>query len=132
MPPGISLNSPRFPESAPEVLLILQSRGPPTDPFSGLQREMATKNGFGPHLENGGNVARKMGKMARKWLENEISGQLPILQAICPPFSRSGQNPFFGHFRPLFRAGGPKWICKRSTGLQPEIEIPFKRPQHFP
>ena len=77
----------------PKCHIVLQSRGP--------YRSISGKKGFWPHLANGGKMARKMGKMARP-------GEAKI------------------HVRPFsspFRAGGPKWIWLRSTGLQCHVML---------
>ena len=94
---------------------------------------------FGPPARNGDENGWKMdfgltwewGENSRKmekWPENPSH-----FLAIFLPFSR----PFFSHFpgeakihvsAPFsspFRAGGPKWICTRSTGLQTYEQKPL-------
>ena len=80
--------------------------------ISGLRPEMGRKwpkNGFWPHLKNGGNMAQKIGKMARNSIFEPFSGHFfhfPGHFSHFPghfsPFFSRGQNPCFGHFHPHF------------------------------
>ena len=66
---------------------------------------MAKKMDFGLTWKMGGNMARKIGKMARNSIFEPFSGQFSMFWAIFLIFQAIFQvrpNPFFGHFRPHF------------------------------
>ena len=73
--------------------LSLQSRGPGTDPC-------------------------RTSIMARKWLKKGFSDHFSNFPGHYSPISHVRPKSMFGAFSSPFRAGGPKWICTRSTGLQ--------------
>ena len=101
--------------------LGLESRGPGIDPFRASGPKWGRKwptNGFWPHLKNGGKMAwkmrkmaRKMGKKARKWFENGISDHF---------------SHFPGHVSPIFRVR-PKSIFRPFSspisGRRPEMDL---------
>ena len=102
----------------------LGSCGPGTDPFRASGPKWGRKwpkHGFWPDLGNGGKMAWKTGKIPKmeKWPENGISGHFSFFAGHVSPILQVRPNPLFGPFSSPFRAGGPKWICTRSTGSQP-------------
>ena len=106
----------------------LESRGPGIDPFRAGGPKWGRKwpkNGFWPHLKNGGKMARKMRKMAwkmenidRKWPENGISAHFSHFPGDVSSIFQVRPKSIFRPFSSPFRAGGPKWIYTRSAGFQ--------------
>ena len=92
----------------------LESRGPGIDPF----RASGPKNGFWPHLKNGGNMARKMGKMAPNSIFEPFSGHF---------LHFPGHFSYFpGHFSPHF-SGEAKIrvsaIFVSISGRRPDMDL---------
>ena len=109
------------PKSQRFLRLALESRGPGIDPFRAGGPKWGRKwpkNGFWPHLKNGGKMARKMEKMAPKWFDNGIPGHFPHFPGHASPIFLVRPKSIFRPFPFPFRAGGPKWIYTRSTGFQ--------------
>ena len=95
------------------------------------EKKMAEEWIFRPHLEKGQKNGRKIGKLAQKSIFYPVLGQIHFSAIFCP-FSRWGQNPFFGHFLP-FRAGGPIWGLYRAIGIATScvILLNFQFPVRF-
>ena len=69
-----------------------------------------------------GKMAWKMEKMARKRFENGISAHFSHFPGHVSTIFQVRPKSIFRPFSSPFRAGGPKWICTRSTGFQPWVD----------
>ena len=101
--------------------LDLETRGPRIDPFRASGPKWGRKwpkNGYWPHLKNGGSMARKMGKMARNSIFEPFWAHF---------FHFPGQFSHFpGRFRPICQVR-PKSIFSAIfvpiSGRRPEMDL---------